>query len=293
MCDAGGCGVGAADHDAGGASGVVGEAVGDVGCGGPMLHPLQQAWIDVQVPHCGYCQNGMLIQAADLLSTTKNPSEDQIRTAMNGHLCRCGTYPRILTAIQQAAVVMAKAGAWMMTGLLHEQASSRARVSSRAAARSIVGFSAASATACRAVEARAARRSEPVRARTGRPTRRAIDSWIVDQPRQHGLGEARQGRARPGIDDRAADDRRRGAEPGHQPDAADHERHRPHAEPGDHRRQLARSDRAASRRARPRRPPTRRCSGWPRRSSASRPASLSASQGRRHRRRQDRHLRRS
>jgi aerobic-type carbon monoxide dehydrogenase small subunit (CoxS/CutS family) len=74
------------------------------------LHPLQQAWIDVQVPHCGYCQNGMLIQAADLLSTTKLPSEDTIRTAMNGHLCRCGTYPRILTAIQQAAVVMAKAG---------------------------------------------------------------------------------------------------------------------------------------------------------------------------------------
>ena len=77
----------------------------------PALHPLQQAWIDVQVPHCGYCQNGMMIQAADLLATTKNPSEDQIRTAMNGHLCRCGTYPRILTAIQQAAAVMAKAGA--------------------------------------------------------------------------------------------------------------------------------------------------------------------------------------
>ena len=51
------------------------------------------------------------IPAADLLATTKNPSEDQIRTAMNGHLCRCGTYPRILTAIQQAAAVMAKAGA--------------------------------------------------------------------------------------------------------------------------------------------------------------------------------------
>ena len=77
----------------------------------PALHPLQQAWIDVQVPHCGYCQNGMMIQAADLLATTKNPSEDQIRTAMNGHLCRCGTYPRILTAIQKAAAVMAKAGA--------------------------------------------------------------------------------------------------------------------------------------------------------------------------------------
>ena len=68
------------------------------------------AWIDVQVPHCGYCQNGMMIQAADLLATTKNPTEDQIRTAMNGHLCRCGTYPRILTAIKQAAAVMAKGG---------------------------------------------------------------------------------------------------------------------------------------------------------------------------------------
>ena len=74
------------------------------------MHPLQQAWIDVQVPHCGYCQNGMMIQAADLLATTKSPTEEQIRTAMNGHLCRCGTYPRILTAIQKAAAVMAKGG---------------------------------------------------------------------------------------------------------------------------------------------------------------------------------------
>jgi aerobic-type carbon monoxide dehydrogenase small subunit (CoxS/CutS family) len=76
----------------------------------PALSPIQQAWIDVQVPHCGYCQNGMMIQATDLLSTTKDPTEDQIRTAMNGHLCRCGTYPRILTAIQQAAAVMSKGG---------------------------------------------------------------------------------------------------------------------------------------------------------------------------------------
>ena len=72
----------------------------------PVLHPLQQAWIDAQVPHCGYCQNGMLIQAADLLMTTKHPSDDQIRTAMNGHLCRCGTYPRILAAVRSAAAVM-------------------------------------------------------------------------------------------------------------------------------------------------------------------------------------------
>jgi len=76
--------------------------------GAPELHPLQQAWIDVGVPQCGYCQNGMLIQAADLLSTNKHPTEDQIRVAMNGHLCRCGTYPKILTAIKQAAAVMAK-----------------------------------------------------------------------------------------------------------------------------------------------------------------------------------------
>src|SRR5690348_927630 len=74
----------------------------------PALHPLQQAWIDVQVPQCGYCQNGMLIQAADLLGTTKHPSADQIRTAMNGHLCRCGTYNAILEAIQMAAKTMAK-----------------------------------------------------------------------------------------------------------------------------------------------------------------------------------------
>jgi len=72
------------------------------------LHPLQQAWIDVGVPQCGYCQSGMMIQAADLLSTTKNPTEHRIRVAMNGHLCRCGTYPKILTAIKRAAAVMAK-----------------------------------------------------------------------------------------------------------------------------------------------------------------------------------------
>jgi aerobic-type carbon monoxide dehydrogenase small subunit (CoxS/CutS family) len=76
----------------------------------PALHPIQQAWIDVQVAQCGYCQNGMMIQAADLLSTTKRPTEDQIRSALNGHLCRCGTYVRITQAIKQAAAVMAKGG---------------------------------------------------------------------------------------------------------------------------------------------------------------------------------------
>jgi aerobic-type carbon monoxide dehydrogenase small subunit (CoxS/CutS family) len=67
------------------------------------LHPLQQAWIDVQVPQCGYCQSGMLIQATDLLSSTPNPSREQIQVAMNGHLCRCGTYNAIIEAIQEAA----------------------------------------------------------------------------------------------------------------------------------------------------------------------------------------------
>jgi aerobic-type carbon monoxide dehydrogenase small subunit (CoxS/CutS family) len=74
----------------------------------PALHPLQQAWIDVQVPQCGYCQNGMLIQAADLLATEKNPSTATIKEAMNGHLCRCGTYTAVIEAIQLAAKTMAK-----------------------------------------------------------------------------------------------------------------------------------------------------------------------------------------
>ncbi|MCW2951279.1 MAG: xanthine dehydrogenase subunit [Conexibacter sp.] len=71
------------------------------------LHPLQQAWIDEQVPQCGYCQNGMIIQAADLLSTTPSPSDEQIVKAMDGHLCRCGTYNGIVRAIKRASKEMA------------------------------------------------------------------------------------------------------------------------------------------------------------------------------------------
>ena len=108
MCDAGGRGGRADDHDARGPAGPLGAAVGPTTAAVPALHPLQQAWIDVQVPQCGYCQNGMLIQAADLLSTEKNPSVETIQVAMNGHLCRCGTYTAIIEAIQQAAKTMAK-----------------------------------------------------------------------------------------------------------------------------------------------------------------------------------------
>jgi isoquinoline 1-oxidoreductase subunit alpha len=71
------------------------------------LHPLQQAWIDEQVPQCGYCQNGMLIQATELLAENPKPTLDDIKSAMNGHLCRCGTYQDISRAIQRAAKDMA------------------------------------------------------------------------------------------------------------------------------------------------------------------------------------------
>ena len=66
-------------------------------------HPLQQAWIAEQVPQCGYCQSGQIMQAAALLAKNKSPSREQIVSHMNGNICRCGTYNRIVAAIQQAA----------------------------------------------------------------------------------------------------------------------------------------------------------------------------------------------
>jgi len=73
----------------------------------PALHPLQQAFIDEQAPHCGYCANGMIIKGSELLAKNPRPTEAEIRTAMNGHLCRCGTYPRVMSAIQAASAKMA------------------------------------------------------------------------------------------------------------------------------------------------------------------------------------------
>jgi len=72
------------------------------------LHPIQQAWIDEQVPQCGYCQSGMMIQAASLLHENPNPTNKEIRTAMDGHICRCGTQMRIMKAVERAADVMRK-----------------------------------------------------------------------------------------------------------------------------------------------------------------------------------------
>jgi len=66
-------------------------------------HPLQKAWIAEQVPQCGYCQSGQIMQAAELLATTKAPTREQIVTHMDGNICRCGTYPRIVRAIERAA----------------------------------------------------------------------------------------------------------------------------------------------------------------------------------------------
>ena len=66
-------------------------------------HPLQEAWIELQVPQCGYCQSGQIMQAASLLKTTPNPTDAQIDAAMNGNLCRCMAYVRIKKAIKLAA----------------------------------------------------------------------------------------------------------------------------------------------------------------------------------------------
>ena len=66
-------------------------------------HALQKAWIAEQVPQCGYCQSGQIMQAAALLATNKKPTREQIVAHMDGNICRCGTYPRIVRAIQRAA----------------------------------------------------------------------------------------------------------------------------------------------------------------------------------------------
>src|SRR5215510_2685722 len=73
------------------------------GLAGSTLHPLQKAWMDVDVAQCGYCQAGQIMSAAALLKQTPNPTDAQIDAAMEGNLCRCGTYLRIREAIHKAA----------------------------------------------------------------------------------------------------------------------------------------------------------------------------------------------
>jgi len=72
------------------------------------LHPLQQAWIDEQVPQCGFCQNGQIMTAKAMLDKVPHPTETQIRETMNATLCRCMTYYRVQTAIKRAAKAIAE-----------------------------------------------------------------------------------------------------------------------------------------------------------------------------------------
>lgn len=66
-------------------------------------HPVQEAWKKIDVPQCGYCQAGQIMTAAALLDNNPSPSDNEIKNAMNGNICRCGTYNRILSAVKEAA----------------------------------------------------------------------------------------------------------------------------------------------------------------------------------------------
>jgi aerobic-type carbon monoxide dehydrogenase small subunit (CoxS/CutS family) len=69
----------------------------------PDMHPVQQALLEAEAPQCGYCMNGIVMKSAELLDQNPHPTEQEIRAALSGHLCRCGTYPSILKAVQKAA----------------------------------------------------------------------------------------------------------------------------------------------------------------------------------------------
>ena len=77
---------------------------------GPRLHPVQEAWIEVDVPQCGYCQSGQVMSAAAFLARQPDPTDADIDAAMSGNICRCGTYQRIRAAIKLAAARMRKGG---------------------------------------------------------------------------------------------------------------------------------------------------------------------------------------
>jgi isoquinoline 1-oxidoreductase alpha subunit len=74
-------------------------------------HPVQQAWLELDVVQCGYCQSGQIMAAAALLESQPNPTDADIDAAMNGNLCRCGTYPRIRAAVKRAAEIKRQGGA--------------------------------------------------------------------------------------------------------------------------------------------------------------------------------------
>ena len=76
-----------------------------------VLHKVQKAWIELDVPQCGYCQSGQIMSAAVLLAENSKPSDSDIDEAMSGNICRCGTYPRIRAAIHRAAEIKAQRSA--------------------------------------------------------------------------------------------------------------------------------------------------------------------------------------
>jgi isoquinoline 1-oxidoreductase subunit alpha len=83
---------------------VAGKAITTIeGLSPDSSHPLQKAWLAEKVPQCGYCQSGQIMSAADLLKQKPHPSRDEIVEHMSAHICRCGTYPRIVRAIERAA----------------------------------------------------------------------------------------------------------------------------------------------------------------------------------------------
>jgi isoquinoline 1-oxidoreductase subunit alpha len=83
------------------------EIVTIEGLAGNTLHPVQRAWMQTNVPQCGYCQSGQIMQAAALFNKNHRPTDEQIDQAMSGNICRCGTYQRIRAAIKAAAEVKA------------------------------------------------------------------------------------------------------------------------------------------------------------------------------------------
>lgn len=92
-------------------SAIAGQSIKTIeGLDADNAHPLQIAWVAHQVPQCGYCQSGQIMQAASLLSENPNPSDDEIATQMNGNLCRCMAYTRIKKAIKTAASEMQAGG---------------------------------------------------------------------------------------------------------------------------------------------------------------------------------------
>jgi len=80
------------------------------GLSGDRSHAVQQAWLELDVPQCGYCQSGQIMSAAALLASNPSPTDGEIDAAMSGNICRCGTYPRIRKAIHRAAELARKGG---------------------------------------------------------------------------------------------------------------------------------------------------------------------------------------